>query len=933
MNVEALKASFKEKALSFAKDNLKLEEKEFVNPWDDQDKASVLQQSRCFSETPVNPEKCLKLLTRILYLLQQGEQFTAAELTDLFFAVTKLFQAQNTRLRRIVYLVIKELEPSEAEVFICMACLSKDMNGKNDLFRANSIRVLSGILDPAMAAQIDRYLKTAIVDKNPFVASSALVCGIHLTKTVPEVVKRWVSEIQETVNSEHSMVQFHALALIYELKKTDRLALHKAVMGLAKSKLKSSMAECLLIRYASQALNAERDSQVEKTMITYLDSCLRHKSEMVTYEAARAFCQLAAQDTSQGAGSTVVMGYDIAHATTILQIFLTSPKPVIRFGAIKTLNALAQVRPQVAARCNSDMEPLLSDQNRNIATLALTTLLKTGHESNVEKLVKQITSFMSDISDAFKIEVVRAVKGLCLQYPSKYKTLMSFLSSNLREDGTSEFKRDLVDALILIIAQVPAARESGLLHLCEFIEDCEYPKLCTRILGFLGEEVPSTSQPAKYIRFVYNRLILEDSLVRAAAVDALAKIAMRCEGLRRDILVLLQFGANDNDDEVRDRIGLYSAVLKQCVEEGHEQAKVGFKPLMTAEMPFSMDALYDGLEAHLESEDRGQVFNVEGLPTDDAYKANVQAQAALQEKKKPCAAASGPAAAKPTGAPTASGAAAVAAEKEQKANTSAELMKALGELAQSEQVGALQHSCKPKHLTESEAEYTVQVIKHMFQNHVVLEFFVNNTVPGISLENIELQLTNLQPNWTEVGTSAIPKLALNEMGSAYVVLRKNTVDTAGVCTGNFGAGIKFIAKEDGDDLGDKDDYSVENLSISMGDYMNPKQLQQGQFRSTWEELAARGQKAEHKMQLNVKTLEQAAEAVITTLNMFPCDNTGKVETGVRGHTLLLSGTFVGGSMCLVKALVGSDPNHGILAKLTCHSMSTPVCESVVRALM
>merc|ERR1711920_789716 len=100
-----------------------------------------------------------------------------------------------------------------------------------------------------------------------------------------------------------------------------------------------------------------------------------------------------------------------------------------------------------------------------------TTMLKTGHESNVERLVKQITSFMSEISDVFKIEVVRAVKTLCLQYPSKHKTLMAFLSSNLREDGSSDFKTDLVDALIAIIGQVKEAREVGLLHLCEFIED------------------------------------------------------------------------------------------------------------------------------------------------------------------------------------------------------------------------------------------------------------------------------------------------------------------------------------------------------------------------------------------------------------------------------------------------------------------------------
>eukprot|EP00437_Effrenium_voratum_P035611 CAMPEP_0181481466 /NCGR_PEP_ID=MMETSP1110-20121109/44330_1 /TAXON_ID=174948 /ORGANISM="Symbiodinium sp., Strain CCMP421" /LENGTH=286 /DNA_ID=CAMNT_0023606967 /DNA_START=7 /DNA_END=863 /DNA_ORIENTATION=+ len=286
MAAQSLRDTIKEKITTALKENLKMDEREFNNPWSTQDKASVLQESRCFSDAPIDSLKCQNLLTRIIYLIQQGEKFTAQELTNLFFGVTKLFQAQCTRLRRMVYLVIKELEPSDQEVFICMSCLIKDMNSKNDCFRANSIRVLSRVLDPAMAAQIDRYLKTAIVDKNPFVASSALVCGMTLHATVPDVVKRWVNEIQETVNSKHSMVQFHALALLYELKKGDRLALHKVVTSMARNSLKSPMAECLLIRYATQTLMSERDASVEKTLMSYLDSCLRHKSEMVTYEAA-----------------------------------------------------------------------------------------------------------------------------------------------------------------------------------------------------------------------------------------------------------------------------------------------------------------------------------------------------------------------------------------------------------------------------------------------------------------------------------------------------------------------------------------------------------------------------------------------------------------------------------------------------------------------
>lgn len=58
--------------------------------------------------------------------------------------------------------------------------LMKDMNSKTDMYRANAIRVLCRITDGTLLTQIERYLKQAIVDKNPVVASAALVSGIHL---------------------------------------------------------------------------------------------------------------------------------------------------------------------------------------------------------------------------------------------------------------------------------------------------------------------------------------------------------------------------------------------------------------------------------------------------------------------------------------------------------------------------------------------------------------------------------------------------------------------------------------------------------------------------------------------------------------------------------------------------------------------------------
>lgn len=96
-----------------------------------------------------------------------------------------------------------------------------------------------------------------------------------------------------------------------------------------------------------------------------MESCLRHKSDMVIYEAARAICNLKG-----------ITSREIGPAVTALQLFLCSPKPALRFAAIRTLNKVAQTHPLSVTTCSMDIEHLITDSNRSIATLAITTLLK-----------------------------------------------------------------------------------------------------------------------------------------------------------------------------------------------------------------------------------------------------------------------------------------------------------------------------------------------------------------------------------------------------------------------------------------------------------------------------------------------------------------------------------------------------------------------------
>lgn len=242
--------------------------------------------------------------------------------------------------------------------------------------------------------------------------------------------------------------------------------------------------------------------------------------------------------------------------------------------------------------------------------------------------MKQITGFMSEISDEFKVIVVDAIRSLCLKFPAKQASMLTFLSGVLRDEGGYDFKRAVVEAMFDMIKFISECKEQALSHLCEFIEDCEFTKLSVRILHLLGVEGPKTPQPAKYIRYIYNRVVLENAIVRAAAVSSMAKFGVNVEdpSVQKSIKVLLtryvtslihpilhfltslsytNSCLEDVDDEVRDRAALYLKTMENkqmaqsYVKEGKEtRVLAGEQPKLTFSIIDSVFSLAD-LESSL----------------------------------------------------------------------------------------------------------------------------------------------------------------------------------------------------------------------------------------------------------------------------------------------------------------------------------------------
>ncbi|KAI3446100.1 hypothetical protein Pfo_002765 [Paulownia fortunei] len=771
------------------------------------EKGAVLQEARVFNDPQLDARRCSQVITKLLYLLNQGETFTKIEATEVFFAVTKLFQSRDIGLRRMVYLMIKELSPSADEVIIVTSSLMKDMNSRTDMYRANAIRVLCRITDGTLLTQIERYLKQAIVDKNPVVASAALVSGIHLLQSNPEIVKRWSNEVQEAVQSRAALVQFHALALLHQIRQNDRLAVSKLVTSLTKGTVRSPLAQCLLIRYTSQVI---RESGVntqtgDRPFYDYLEGCLRHKAEMVIFEAARAITELSNVTTRE-----------LTPAITVLQLFLSSSKPVLRFAAVRTLNKVAMTHPMAVTNCNIDMESLISDQNRSIATLAITTLLKTGNESSVDRLMKQITNFMSDIADEFKIVVVEAIRSLCLKFPLKYRSLMNFLSNILREEGGFEYKKAIVDSIVILIRDIPDAKESGLLHLCEFIEDCEFTYLSTQILHFLGNEGPKTSDPSKYIRYIYNRVILENATVRASAVSTLAKFGAMIDSLKPRIFVLLRRCLFDNDDEVRDRATLYLNTLGDgSVAETDKDVK---------------EFLFDSLDiplTNMETSLKNYIQNPAEEPFDINSVPREAKSQPLAEKKAPGK--------KPTvlGAPPSAPTSAADAYER--------LLSSIPEFAS---FGKLFKSSAPVELTEAETEYAVNVVKHIFDRHVVFQYNCTNTIPEQLLENVTVIVDASEAEeFSEVGTKPLRTLPYDTPAQTFVAFEKPEGVPA---VGKFSNLLRFTVKEvdpstgEAEDDGVEDEYQLEDFEVVAADYI--LKVGVSNFKNAWESMDPDGER-------------------------------------------------------------------------------------------
>lgn len=917
------------------------EDEDAVHPYEKLEKAKVLQDARIFHDSILvrdSPRKCCRILAQILYLQNDAKnpssKLTRAEATDLFFAGTKLFvDVHDASLRRLVYLFIKEIQPlcDPSDVIIVTSCLTKDMTSDTGLYRANAIRVLVNIIDSAMLGSIERYIKQAIVDNDLQVSNAALVSACHLFDQSTEnatIVRRWIGEVQELLikqstrnkpgENSNYMIQANAMRLLCQMKSHDRLGMAKLVQkfsGLAGGQgIRSPLAIVILIRLCGKLLREElamnghgnsgevrEVSSLAELCFDFLESSLSHPDGILPYEAARTICAIPNLGLN-----------NLSRSMACLRGMLTSDKPAERFAAVHTLSKVTN--PRAVALCNAGLESCIDDENKQIATFAVTTLLDTGSEATIDRILGNISNLLAGMQDEYKITMLESLQQLCLKYPSKHRAIVTFLANTLREEGAFEFKRSIVNSIISLMKQVPETTEGSLLHLCEFIDDCEYTMLSTHTIHTIAELAPMTSAPSQYIRFIYNRVILENSTIRAAAIAALSKMAASCPSLRTSIMTLLKCSLNDEDDETRDRATVAVSVLKDAIafnpyvapvveeygdvvpdvpSEGDLAALIYIQPF-----PMSFKNLERSITAYVSGPgamDSADELTFSSLPImEDTYQDEVLTN----------------------GHHLAAGFDPTPTNGEVR-NPAADIY-AIPELAD---LGRVFRSSTPISLTEEETEYVVKCIKHILDEHVVLQFIIQNTVDDQRMENVVLDIeSDSGTSYAIIGDVPAEMVEYGKTVSAFTVLQRQTVESMQpVC---FSCQLNFnvvqVDSDSGEPLGDvyTEEYPLENLLITPSDYM--AKIGVADFRQAWNGTDDRNE-ALGKFTLPVKALEHAVSSLIQSLGMVPCDGTGEFPGGDssdrKQHMLHLAGKFLGGHEVLARAQLTVRPGEGTLLRV------------------
>ena len=234
-------------------------------------------------------------------------------------------------------------------------------------------------------------------------------------------------------------------------------------------------------------------------------------------------------------------------------------------------------------------------------------------------------------------------------------------------------------------------------------------------------------------------------------------------------------------------------------------------------------------------------------------------------------------------------------------------------------------------LTESEAEYVVSCIKHVAPSHIILQFNVTNTLEEQLLERVCVRCDVDDLEGPEVVTSVPAEVVkYGEPGMCFVVLSRE-----GLPTGSVSATLVFSMKEvdpqsgDVEDEGFEDEYQLEDVDITFGDYVT--RPPPSAFQRTFQELGSEFAGSCVFNLAAVKSIPEAIQGIMDSVGLFPAEGTDRASPAARAHTMLMEGMLPGDLRVMAVAEM-QVRTEGLALKLSVRSPAQELTDTVLEAL-
>lgn len=262
----------------------------------------------------------------------------------------------------------------------------------------------------------------------------------------------------------------------------------------------------------------------------------------------------------------------------------------------------------------------------------------------------------------------------------------------------------------------------------------------------------------------------------------------------------------------------------------------------------------------------------------------------------------------------------------------AEKLQAIPEFAK---FGGVLKSSAVVELTDSGAEYVVTAIKHIFKNHLVLQYDVKNTMADYALEELVVECTpeDDDSGLTNVFESKHDLLRPEETGVVYIAFERTEsfVSTA------FTNSLKFTTKDYDVATGEiteggvEDVWNLDELTLTGADYILP--LFAGDFNAIKDKLPSDDEHmAEETLQLSgAKSLNEAVDSLIKVLGMQALDGSDMC-TSTSVHHLLLYGKSVSGGKVAAMVKMAFTARGGVTIKISAWAEDEGLAALVVNSV-